>query len=72
MFWLEEQWKDVPGDGEGSSCPSPLQEITSVESKSIHFPLTSWESLGRGGLTGGVRSEPSAEESGRTALLVQS
>lgn len=57
MFWLEEQWGDPPGDREGSSCFSPLQETTreerkGKESKSIHFPVTSLECLGRGGSRG--------------------
>lgn len=49
MLWPEEKRGDLPGDGEGSSCSSPLQERTKEESKSIHFPLTSCDCLGRGG-----------------------
>jgi len=63
MFWLEEQWGDIPGDGEGSSCSSPLQESTRGESKSIHFPLTSLDCLRRGGLRGSwVRAQHRGEQ----------
>lgn len=67
MFWLEEQWGDLPRDGEGSSCSSPLQKGTSEESKSIHFPLTSWDYLGRA--EGGSGSDPSAGEMGEGLSL---
>lgn len=73
MFWLEQQWEDFPGDGEGSSCSSALQERTREESKPIHFPLTSLDCLGRGGDGWGV-SWVWAQRRGeqRTAVLGQS
>lgn len=65
MFWLEEQWGDPPGDREGSSCFSPLQERTREErkGKQIHsFPSDKPGVPGEGRVEGELSLSPRQRE----------
>lgn len=55
MFWLEESGETPLGIVRAAAVLLPCEkelERKRKESKSIHFPVTSLECLGRGGLRG--------------------